>query len=311
MPDLYLSGSLGSADYRTRIYQQTPNRLLSLHGSYLNVARQWLTTISDARDTSNMSVMFDSGAFTAWSKGEPDPDVRTLLKIYKNALKWCLPKFKGVWFISLDKIPGAPGRTATAEEIREAIRVSDDNHYILKSELGDCVLPVFHQSEPESRLFEVVELNPTYICVSPRNDVVEKARRTWSQRTHSLIPTVRTHGLAATGLAMMLEVPWQSIDSAAWLISSYGEIFLPGNETLFHIMVSDQHPNRREWGKHLDTISSEVVSTIQNYCDKVEITLEELRTKSGARELFNVCVLRETSENVFRPVPIPQTLFAL
>jgi hypothetical protein len=312
MPELYLSGSLGSTKYRTRIYEQTPNRLLSLHGSYLTVARDWLRGIGDARDTSNMSVMFDSGAFTAWSKNEADPDVNHLLRVYKRALSVCEKRFKDVWFISLDKIPGSPGRTATHDEIVEAVKKSDSNHAILRSELGDRVLPVFHQSEPVERLHEVVELNPSYICVSPRNDLSEQYRRTWSQRTHDLIPNVNTHGLAATGGAMMLDVPWRSVDSASWvMISSYGMVLIPVDGTIKTVAVSEHSSNKRIWGQHLDTMGPQAIKIVDSYCAKLELTKDELRTQSGARELFNVHVMRELSTQSHRKVPIPLTLFAL
>ncbi len=312
MPKLFLSGSLGSSSHRGRIYDLTRYRLLSLHASYLNVARQWFTEFTRGRDCSVVEVMFDSGAFSAWSKGEPDTDVRNLLSTYRQALRSCQPIFKEVWFISLDKIPGAPGRTANSEEIAEAIRVSDANHHVLASELGNRVLPVWHQSESLERLEEVKALNPDYICVSPRNDLLETQRREWSQRAHQHTKGVRTHGLAATGGEMLLNVPWTSTDSASWVqLAAYGMVLVPECASIRTIAVSEHNSDRRLWGRHGDTAGEEARMLLDRTAEEVGVSREELRTKSGARELFNIHVMSQLASQDFRPVPVQQTLLEL
>jgi hypothetical protein len=173
-------------------------------------------------------------------------------------------------------------------------------------------LPVYHQGEPESRLYEVLALNPEYICVSPRNDVHEKARREWSQRVHQLIPQVNTHGLATTGGEMMLEVPWFSIDSAAIIqAAAFGKIFIPNKNSLLLISVSRQSPNRRFYGKHLDTMGTKIMEQVKGLMDRVGVTLDEIRTEGGARELINALVLTEAARRPHKPTPVQQTLFAL
>ena len=312
MPKLFLSGSLGSSSHRSRIYDLTTCRLLSLHASYLNVARQWFTEFAQKRDCSSIEIMFDSGAFSAWSKGEPDIDVKKLLSTYKQALRSCQPLFKDVWFISLDKIPGAPGRTANSEEIAEAIRISDVNHHILAEELGNLVLPVWHQSESLDRLAEVKELNKEYICVSPRNDLREVQRREWSQRAHLHTRGVRTHGLAATGGEMLLNVPWTSTDSASWVqIAAYGMVLVPEGGSIRTIAVSEHNGERRSWGRHGDTAGEEARFLLDRTAGEVGVSREELRTKSGARELFNVYVMSQLASQGFRPVPVQTTLLEL
>lgn len=303
----------GETNWRERIYKDIPHRLLSLHGSYLKAAQEFVNEVQQVRDTDDMELMLDSGAFTAWSKGEPAPNVYELLKLYKRVLAYCGPKFKAVWFISLDCIPGSPGRTATAEEMKEAIRISDQNHEILAGELGDCVLPVFHQSEELDRLHEVIEINPSYICVSPRNDLGEVHRVLWSQRTHQAIPrATATHGLAATGSEMLTTTPWHSVDSAAWIQSAaFGNVLLWQNGATRIVPISEHHSERRTLNRHYDTMHPAVRKAIAEQCAALDVDPAVLRTEHGAREFFNVHTLRRICEEPLRNVLVPQTLLAL
>lgn len=312
--DLYLSGAffVGNEKYNKLIAANIPNSLLTL--AYPKQARAYLDFLRyNKEDHKEMKIMFDSGAFTAWNNGDPAPKVENLLKMYKGAIKVCGTDFKEVWFISLDQIPGVPGRMPTKEEIDEALRVSDENHRILKSELGNQVLPVFHQSEDIERLQRVVELNPEYICISPRNDAVEVYRRTWAQRVHQLVPGVRTHGLGATAGRTLTEVPWASVDSASWIMSgAYGNVMLPIKSTLRSVAVSQHSPNRRKWGKHIDTETEEIRAALQFYCDKLGLEIEELRIDRGARSAFSAYTFSEFVNNkVEKTIPVAQTLFAL
>jgi hypothetical protein len=311
---LYHSGSLGAASHRQTLMKLIDFRLLSFHEKYVVTARNYIRQVQNVRDTSNITIMFDSGAFTAWKRKEKDIEVTDLLSRLKRAFRYCEGRFKEVYAISLDKIPGESGRTPSAEEVREAIRISDQNHHILSSELGDRVLPVFHQGEPESRLDEVLGLNGSYICVSPRNDVHEAARRGWAQRTHKLIPKkVRTHGLAATGGEMLLNVPWSSVDSAAIIqAAAFGKVFIPNKNTLLLINVSKHSSFRRHYEKHYDHWPDyKVKKTLESYLFQVGVTLEDIRSEGGARELINAAVLVEASKRDHQEVLVEQGLFAL
>ena len=310
--NLYHSGSLGDVAHRHTLMKLIDYRLLSFHPQYLQAARNYLKQVEAIRDTKDITLLFDSGAFTAWKRKEPDIPVADLARTLRNAFKYCEGKYKNAYAITLDKIPGVPGITPSHEEVIEAIRVSDENHHVLRSEFGDRVLSVYHQGEPEDRLYEVVEMNPTYICVSPRNDVHESMRNAWAQRVHKLIPGVRTHGLATTGGQMLLNNPWYSVDSAAIIqVAAFGKIFVYIDGTLAIVAVSKQSPNRRHLGKHIDTMTYKVRNTVQGYLDALNIGWEDLATNGGAREIVNALVLRRAADREHQPIPVQQTLFAL
>jgi hypothetical protein len=292
-------------------------RLVSFHEKYVGTARKYVTQVRELRDTSNITLMIDSGAFTAWRRKEKDIEVKTLCDLLRKAFKNCgQGQFKEVFAISLDKIPGIFGTTPSPEEVREAIRISDENHHILTSEFGNRILPVYHQGEPLSRLHEVLALNSEYVCISPRNDIHEKERREWAQRIHQeiqkLVPNgIRTHGLAVTGGMAMEETGWFSVDSAAIIQgAAFGKMFILHNNKLVLINVSEHSSFKRKRGSHHHWNDPTVKRTVQYYLDKAGVTIEECQTEGGARELVNAVALLEGAARMYRETLVPQTLFA-
>lgn len=170
------------------------------------------------------AILLDSGAFTAWNKGEKTT-VDDVKRKYSAFIEKAGDMFDEIWGVNLDVIPGERGRDPTPQELDDAVRVSDINFEILTKEFGDIILPVFHQGEPMERLGECVaqvDGKSNYICVSPRNDLHEGLRVDWSRDAHFELRQrygkhIKTHGLATTGNRMVRTVPWYSGDSAAWV----------------------------------------------------------------------------------------------
>ena len=169
------------------------------------------------------AILLDSGAFTAWNKGETTT-VDDVKRKYSRFIELAGDLFDEIWGINLDVIPGEKGRDPTPDELKRAVEVSDINFEILVKEFGDIILPVYHQGESIDRLGECVapaDVQSTYICVSPRNDLAENQRVNWSRDAHAELnrkwPHIMTHGLATTGNRMVRTVPWYSGDSAAWV----------------------------------------------------------------------------------------------
>jgi len=270
-------------------------RLFSCHGNYFQFALKTFPLC--ATIDQEFEVMLDSGAFTAWTKGE-EIEVEELIRTYGTVLdKWGHLATK-CWLINLDKIPGSPGRTAGPEEMDEAIRISDVNYERLVKEFGDVVLPVFHQGESSARLAEVAAMGD-YINVSPRNDMGERLRVKWAKEVHSKLPPgVRTHGLAATGLPMMQDVPWHSVDSASWImVASYGHVWWPGTMQL--VSCSDDSPTRYEAGKHYTTMAEPQQKAFEAFAEKYGMTMDELRSDFTHRMIWNRLVQSE----IYRDIP--------
>ncbi|ARB06140.1 queuine tRNA-ribosyltransferase [Dinoroseobacter phage vB_DshS-R5C] len=169
------------------------------------------------------AILLDSGAFTAWNKGETTT-VDDVKRKYTSFIEKAGDMFDEIWGVNLDVIPGEKGRDPTEDELKRAVEVSDINFEILVKEFGDIILPVYHQGESLDRLdgcVAQVDGKSNYICVSPRNDLPEGKRVDWSRDVHFEIKRryshIMTHGLATTGNRMVRTVPWYSGDSAAWV----------------------------------------------------------------------------------------------
>lgn len=164
-------------------------------------------------------IMLDSGAFTAWNK-KARVTLGEVKAAYERFLTESAGLFEQVWLVNLDVIPGENGRRASAEEKQKAIEQSDRNLTELRSEFGDCVLPVFHQGEGKERLLKVVDQGKGYMCLSPSNDKPEEERWRWATLARCALSdldcNIKTHGLATTGNNMMRNASLYSGDSEAW-----------------------------------------------------------------------------------------------
>lgn len=270
---------------KERLAVTCTHRLQSCHGAYIRSAYDWADLAM--RRAGHQELMLDSGAFTAWSKGA-EVELDHLLHVYGDMLTKYQPYMKEIWLINLDKIPGSPGRTAGEQEIQEAIEISDRNYAVLVKEFGERVLPVFHQNENEERLSQIVAMAP-YVCVSPRNDLPEHHRVSWSQYVHGLQPKMKSHGLATTGSQMLTTVPWHSADSASWVFAgAMGNITVLLNQKVVSISMSNESPSRHEMNKHFDTMPVLAQEMIEQRIASHGFTVDDMKTGHGNRMAFNM-----------------------
>ena len=287
-------------------------RLMSCHAEYLRQAHKTSSALIAAGQP--FELMYDSGAFTAWSKGK-EVDLEDLMRVYDLMLEKYEHHSAATWLISLDKIPGKRGETATPADIEEAVRISDLNFEVLEKRYGQRVLPVFHQNESTERLHQVAAMAP-YICVSPRNDLHEGSRRRWSQEVHAEIPGKKTHGLAATGFAMMSQVPWGSVDSATWvLLAANGQIFRDGK--LRTVQVSDQAGTLKDHDQHYRNMPRRFQQEFAEHVEARGFTIAQLESHFYDRMIYNRVMMTEVMLQLDPPatiaaqVPLETGLFGL
>lgn len=275
-------------------------RLFSCHEQYFKYA--WETSALMPAIDKEFEIMYDSGAFTAWSKGD-EVTLDPLIETYSRLVDKYHGSGRAIWLINLDKIPGSPGRTAEADEVQEAIRISDENFHRLVDKFGPCVVPVFHQGEEMSRLDEICA-QAEYVCVSPRNDVAEKFRVMFAREAHARTKTLgrRTHGLATTGWNMMSNVPWHSVDSATWImIAAYGHIYLQdehGGVALQMVSVSEDSPNRYEHSKHYDNLCDAEKDVLNENMKKWGFELDLLKKDFVQRAIWNRLAMSELYRSI-------------
>jgi hypothetical protein len=287
-PVNFFSGSLGGKVMLDKTIDIVDARLLSCHDAYLNTARKWLMMSADHPKSKDREIMLDSGAFSAWSQGH-EVNIDDLLRVYDELVIKYAEKYKYFWLINLDKIPGERGRSGTKEEFIEAIQISDKNFEILVKHYGPRVLPVFHQDETDDRLADVCDQSD-YICLSPRNDVKEWARRNWAQQKHQLVARGKwTHGLATTGEKMMKNVPWRSVDSATWTqVAGYGKIIISLNDRMYMNNVSEHSSSRRLMDDHADHFPELARDALVSCLEECGVTYEQCRISYDVRAYVNV-----------------------
>jgi hypothetical protein len=299
---LFFSGfGAHDIDLDPRIPRGPRYRLLSCHEEYLRVAHEFSTDLCTSMEDP-FELMYDSGAFTAWSKGK-EVVLDDLIRVYDEMMGLYSHRAANVWLISLDKIPGSPGRTAGPAEIEDCCRISDENYSILEKRYGQRVLPVFHQNESTARLHEVAAMAP-YICVSPRNDLHETARVRWSAEVHAQIPGKDTHGLAATGYTMMTTIPWGSVDSASWIFCATNGGVIRDHH-LRVLQMSDKSSALKNTDQHFKTLPIPLQETFRAFVEARGFTVEGLAESFRERLVWNRVMITELYQSIPQKPDIP------
>lgn len=163
-------------------------------------------------------LIFDSGAFSAWSAGKKVDVVG-----YADWAVEASKNFPRVVCVNMDVIPGQFGRTSTAAERKAGMALSLKNADYLRSR-GLDVMEVFHQDEPREFLDLLIsrQTEKGVLGISPRNDVQVGRKIEWQKTLTSYLFQARgknfprTHGLAVTSFDMLANFPYYSADSSTW-----------------------------------------------------------------------------------------------
>lgn len=311
----FLSGASGIRnDVLPDVAALIPHRLLSMHDSFKGNTKVWCD-VSHHPKCGMQEVMLDSGAFTAFTKGHK-VTLDKLIATYDETMRKLSKKIKHIWLINLDVIPGAYGRVASPAEIDAALDESDQNFRKLKARYGDRVLPVYHQTEPVSRLHAVIKQN-WFIAMGFRQDFAETHRIQVAEEAleiaHAKGATV--HGLATTGYRMLKRAPFDTVDSATWLyVAAMGKIFFLSESglDLVTLDVSTRSPQQREHRGHYRTVSKEEQQFILRRFKEAGVTLEQIESDLSYRILFNAHQMREWLRAYQRPaITAEKGLFSL
>lgn len=170
--------------------------------------------------------MVDSGAFSAWNKGEPELSLREYTAYIKRNERHLFA------YVNMDKIPGKFGVKRTQRDVELSAKQSYDNLQEMKSH-GLSPIPVFHQDEEFKWLERMLRDGESYIGLSSGKEMGD-ARRIWLNRIFSMIcdsrgvPLIRVHGFGITKGSYLFTFPWASTDSTSWTMTAgYGKIYVP------------------------------------------------------------------------------------
>ena len=163
-----------------------------------------------------INLLLDSGAFSAWKKGETI-NINEYIDYIKRNIDWI------ELYATVDKIPGVPGRYPTPEEVEHSASISYKNQQIMK-DAGLSPLPIFHQGEEFHWLDKYLEDEP-YIGISPQEDLLSwrgMDPAIWLDKVFTRLttangaPIVKTHGFGVSSHALLRRYPWTSVDSTTW-----------------------------------------------------------------------------------------------
>jgi len=241
---------------------------------------------------SDLLVMVDSGAYSAWSKG-----VEVKIEDY---LDFCLENSWVDYFVNLDVMPprrldhsGLDRRSALFSSAEFSLR----NYEQLSKLLGPSrLLPVFHMGTPIRFLRRYLDLGCQYICIG----AVSGKDRTWRCKEFTAflkyLPkdgNLRMHGLGITDVLGMESFSWYSVDSATWrLEAGYGKILVPQykqgefryGEMPVRIFVTPKEQREGWYQEGTGGLSHVPVS----YRDRVQEYLDEVGVGIGKYEIVDV-----------------------
>jgi len=171
----------------------------------------------------DLELMLDSGAYTAWKKG-----IKIKLQDYIDFI--LRTRGKDTWTVvaNLDVIPGKPNETPTPAEAERAADEGWDNFLQLRDALAPHgIMPVhtFHRGDDFKWLKRLVD-ECEFIGLGPKTDGTTEVRAAWLDECMPYVtdangyPTHRLHGFGIGVPELIRRYPWHSIDSASWLFAS-------------------------------------------------------------------------------------------
>lgn len=245
----------------------------------------------------DISIILDSGAFSAWTRGaEINID---------EYCQFCLENQDIFdYVVNLDVIPGKFGNKKLGrEEIERSASKGYENYLYLLSKgvPKEKLIHVFHQNEDFSWLKRMVK-EMEYIGLSPANDRTTPEKIAWLDlcMQHVLddkgMPLVKFHGFAVTSLRIMMRYPWYSVDSTSWVMRSrMGSVLVPRykkgdwiyDEDSWKVIVSSRSPAAQDAGKHFSGFSPEIQKVILNYFESkgYKIGISEFHIENASYQL--------------------------
>lgn len=266
----------------TEVEQRARLGIKHILDSYHYVGKQ---TAVDTIRRDRTKLFLDSGAFSAFTAG-----VTINLNEYCDYIK------RNVDIIEVASVLDAIGDAQATYENQVAMERA-----------GVQALPCFHYGEDERYLEWYVSKYP-YITLGGMVPINREQLRYWLDRiwdkyltTPAGLPKVKVHGFGLTRVDLMQRYPWFSVDSSSWVQSAgNGGIMIPGLGTVF---VSNDSPQRKEWGRHLDTLPPVQRAVFEAEIARRGFDLTRLQTTYLARWSFNMLTFNELDASDAPPTP--------
>jgi hypothetical protein len=251
------------------------------------------------------SVLLDSGAFSAWNKGEEINlnDYIAFVKAHEHLVDN---------YVCLDTIPGSMGRMDRSQDsIENSAKASYKNQQIMR-DAGLSPIPVFHQGERFEWLEKYVSDGEPYVGISPYMRSTQTNLMKWLDECFSRITDahgralVKTHGFGVTSHEVMWRYPWHSVDSTTWAIApAYGmlvtpamgptgelDVRLPAKQ--FHVgngeLLSAQSEGSR--ARCLDGLGAQALDWLHKYAEICGTSVTAFRNDQYSRTTSHIVYLK-------------------
>jgi len=224
------------------------------------------------------NLFLDSGAFTAWSKGN-EINIDDYIKWVKNIKKdYPYP----VMCANLDVIPGRSGSKPTQEDIDESAKQGWKNYLYLKSKGLDS-MHIFHQGESYEWLKKMLK-ECKYIGISPCNDYTDLKKDQWLYAVFNIIKRegmlgkIKTHAFGMTSIELLKKYPFYSADSSAYAFTSaFGIVHSPYGK----IIISEQQENHKDYiEKKPEAIKLKLIKYIESYGFSYKLAKENYKFRN-------------------------------
>ena len=229
---LYFSGGCKGKSAKEEVELGVRNKLVSYF--YPEQLESWFEISKGIEG----SVMIDSGAYSAWTRGV-EIDLGKYIEYCQEMIHRGKQEGKEVLVVNLDVIPGKKGQTRSLSKIRSPANISvieeaaEKGYQNLKKMIKAGLKPihVFHQGEDWKWLHKMVELTD-YIGISPANDLCVDARKKWIVSVFEYMYKhnieVDTHGFGVWMSPILKSLPFTSCDAVSWmLLAAMGSINYP------------------------------------------------------------------------------------
>ena len=242
--------------------------------SYHYIHRQ---TFVDSIRADGRKVFLDSGAFSAFTKGvEVDlPKYCDYIKRNKDIIE----HVDGTLLASVLDGIGDPLKTW--------------RNQLAMEQLGVRPLPCFHYGEDE-RYLEWYIANYDYITLGGMVPISTPQLKLWLDRIWEKYltdgsgrPRIKVHGFGLTTVSLMERYPWYSVDSSSWVQTARvgGMLLMPEARV---INVSNQSPQRRVEGQHIDTLPPLQRQAIEQKLAACGVDTERMRETYLSRWCYNI-----------------------
>lgn len=258
--------------------------------SYHYIHRQ---SFVDGIRADGRKVFLDSGAFSAFTKGvEVDlPKYCDYIKRNKDIIE----HVDGTILASVLDGIGDPLKTWQNQQAMER--------------LGVKPLPCFHYGEDEKYLEWYIK-NYDYITLGGMVPISTPQLKLWLDRIWERYlvdgsgrPKIKVHGFGLTTVSLMERYPWYSVDSSSWVqIARVGGMLLMPEARV--INVSNQSPNRRVEGQHLDTLPPIQREAIEAKLRACGVDTARMRETYLSRWCYNIWAFDQLGRDHFRGDPI-------